>query len=225
MAVLLLSKDAYRPLNRWDYDRIQPGNVHSVGDAITGIRLKHSFPDLPIRWSKKFSGKKNGCLMGDNNTDGYKMGYFNDGMGDPYVKDSNWPSYREFRTPHGWVQQDLRPEDRTEEPILQSTPNAKWDTRVAEVYRVNRPGFEFLPLPGGYHPSPGEVPRGGLVPEITDVVTRQNDTLETPQHLANLSSNVETYEGSQVHRMYGRILPRPSRPMFAQPNTGMINKR
>lgn len=226
MSAPLVSKEAYRPLNRWDHDRIQPGNVHSVGDSITGIRLKHSFPDLPIRWDPTYSGVVNGELMGDNNCDGYPgLGHFNEGMGEPRVFDSNWPSYREFRTAHGWVYQDLRPEDRYDEPLLQSTPNAKWDNRVAETYRIRRSGFDFLPLPGGYHPSPGQTPRGGLVPEITDVVTRENDVIETPQHLAALSSNITTYEGSNMHRLYGRILPRPSRPMFDQANTGMINKR
>ncbi len=217
MSALLVSKEHYRPLNRWDNARLQPGPVHSVGDSITGIRLKHSHPDLPLRWEKAYSGK-NSTLMGDNNTDGDHHGFFNDGYGQPYVKDSNWAAHREFKTPLGWVQHDLRPADKSHEPLLSSTPNAKWDLRVADTYSIYRPGFEFLPLPGGYTPVPGELPRGGLAPEITAVTSPENDQIETPEHLGELSSTVDFQGGSSENtpRLFGRILPRPGRRFFKE---------
>lgn len=202
------------------------GPVHSVGDSITGIRLKHSYPDLPLRWEKAYSGK-NSDLMGDNNTDGFKEGHFSGGYGDPYVKTSNWPVFREFKTGVGWVQHDLRPPDKLHEPLLSSTPNAKWDLRVANTYNIYRPGFHFLPLPYGYVPSPGEIPRGGMVPEVTAVVSPENDVIETPEHLGMLSSSSDFQGGSSetMNRLFGRILPRPGRRYFDQPNTGLGPKK
>ena len=41
-------------LSIWDKNvhswKIQPGQVGSVGDVLITPRLKHSSPDLPIRW-------------------------------------------------------------------------------------------------------------------------------------------------------------------------------
>ena len=220
MAALLISDAKYRPLNRWDHDRIQPGNVHSVGDTITGIKLKHSQPDLPIRYEKKFSGKNAG-LMGDNNTDGGHTGYFNHGYGSPYTKDSNWPSWRQFDTPLGWIHEDLRPPDKSYQPLLSSTPNAKWDQRVAETYKIYRPGFDFLPLPHGYQPSPGDLPRGGNTPTVTDVVVPECDVVNYTNQMSLVTDGIE----QSVNRLAGSFLPRPGRRYFPQANTKYGKKR
>jgi hypothetical protein len=169
MAALLVSKDMYRELNRWEYDHISPGPVHSVGDVQAGVRLAQSAPDLPMRYDKMFSGK-NADRMGNNNADGGHRGYFNKGYGDPITVDSAWNGRRDFKTALGWIHQDLRPEQgKNAVAMLQSTPNATWDNRVGEVYNVLRPSYSFLPVPGGYHPLPGQLPRGGNVPEIVAI--------------------------------------------------------
>jgi hypothetical protein len=74
MAALSLSSDAIRPMNRWNYDRIQPGAVGSVGDVNMQVRLKHSYPNLPLRFDKQFSGK-NEVYLGSNVTDGNHINY------------------------------------------------------------------------------------------------------------------------------------------------------
>jgi hypothetical protein len=223
MAELLLSNAGYRPLNRWDHHRIQPGPVHSVGDAITGIRLKHSHPDLPLRWDKDYSGE-HATLMGDNNTDGNHSGFFNDGLGQPYVKTGHWPVYREFRTPLGYINQDLRPPDKTFEPLLSSTPNLKWDRRVAETYKIYRPGFDFLPLPGGFAPERGQIPRGGSVPSVTNVIVPENEVVNTPNHLALLNRGDQTAAFRQ-NRLLGQLLPVAGRKYLGGSNTRFINSK
>jgi hypothetical protein len=72
MAALSLSIDAQRPLNRWDYDRIQPGPVGSVGDVLCTPRFKHSYPDAPLRFDNMFRGK-NGVFLGSNVSDGQRI--------------------------------------------------------------------------------------------------------------------------------------------------------
>ena len=168
MAALSLSIDAIRPLNRWDHDSIRPGPSHSVGDALAFVRYKHSAPELPLRFDKDFSGK-NGKILGNNNTDGDHRGYFTGGIGDPAVKDSNWGGRRHFNTRHGYIMQDLRAPDKLHEEFMGSTPQYQWRNRVATTYDAFRTGDKFLPLPGGYQPSPGEVERGQAVPVITNI--------------------------------------------------------
>ena len=41
-------------LNTWNNKYIAPGPVSSVGDVLLGVRLKHSAPNLPLRWDPKF---------------------------------------------------------------------------------------------------------------------------------------------------------------------------
>ncbi len=153
---------APRPLHAFDNDSIRPGPVGSVGDVIGTIKLKHSTPDLPIR---KITLSND---IGANVEDGEWKSY-NTGGGQARVLDSNWQSGRGFKTSHGWVIEDLRAEDRLHEPFMGTAPQYSWKNQVATIYRARRTGDMFLPLPGGYNPSPGEIERGQLVPHITDV--------------------------------------------------------
>lgn len=157
-----MSITAPRPLHAFDYDSIRPGPVGSVGDVIGSIKLKHSCPDLRIR-SQKLSN-----TVGSNVQDGDKPSYTSDGY-QARVMDSNWQSGRGFKTAHGWVIDDVRAEDRLHEPYLGSTPQYSWKNKIATIYNARRTGDLFLPLPGGYVPSPGEIMRGQVVPEITDI--------------------------------------------------------
>ena len=161
-----MSITATRPLHAFDNDSIRPGPVGSVGDVLGTIRLKHSMPDLPIR--KVVLPTSDGSNIEDG-----QFKSFNTGGGPARVMDSNWQSGRQFKTSHGWVIDDLRAEDRLHEPFLGSGPQYAWRNQVATVYKARTTGNLFLPLPGGYNPSPGEIERGQLFPQVTDIEDSQ----------------------------------------------------
>lgn len=189
MAALSLSIDAIRPLNRWADSRIQPGSVGSVGDVNLTPRFKQSAPDLPMRFDPYFRGKKESRL-GSNVQNGTQKSYDSRGMG-PVTVDSNWGGRRNFKISHGWVYQDMREPDKRVEPILGSTPNYSYQNRLATVYEAKTRGEKFLPLPGGYIPSPGEITRGGAFPHVRGLEqgtqppgsTVEEITVENPQTL------------------------------------------
>lgn len=167
MAALSLSIDEIRPLNRWDYSRIQPGAVGSVGDVNLTPRLKHSAPDLPLRFQKEFAGK-NSIFLGSNVCDGQHVGY-DSGGGPARTVDSNWGGRRRFKTRHGYIMQDLRAPDNMVEPYVGSTPGYSWRNKLAKTVEAKRTGFNFLPLPGAYFPESHQVVRGGNFPYTTDI--------------------------------------------------------
>lgn len=153
---------APRPLHAFDNDSIRPGPVGSVGDVFGTVKLKHSMPDLPIR---KITLSD---TVGANVQDGDKDSYTSHGH-QARVVDSNWQSGRQFKTSHGWVIEDLRAEDRLHEPFMGEGPQYSWKNKIATTYEARRTGNLFLPLPGGYNPSPGEIERGQVVPEVTNI--------------------------------------------------------
>jgi hypothetical protein len=167
MAALSLSIDEIRPLNRWNYSRIQPGSVGSIGDVNLTPRFKHSFPNLPLRFDPYFSGK-NAPFLGSNVTDGTHCNY-DSGGGPARTIDSNWGGRRNFKVRHGWVYQDMRQPDARTEPLLGSMPGYSWQNKLAVNYQSKRTGDKFLPLPGPYVPSPGETIRGGAYPFTRDL--------------------------------------------------------
>ncbi len=146
---------------RYNHCRVAPGAVGSVGDVLGSVRLKHSAPDLPIRWEKEFHGQKEKKL-GANISDGDHEGYTSGGLG-ARVMDSNWQSGRGFRTADGWKIQDYRAADKLVEPYVGSTFDFSWRNRVATTYELKRPGDLFLHMPGGYAPHQGETSRGASV--------------------------------------------------------------
>ena len=162
-----MSIAAVKPLHAFDNDAIRPGPVGSIGDVLGTVRLKHSMPDLPIRKIKLSP------TDGSNVEDGQYKSYTSKG-GPARVYDSNWQSGRQFKTSHGWIIDDLRAEDRLHEPLLGSGPQYSWRNQVATVYNARTTGDQFLPLPGGYRPSPGEIERGAIVPEIVAVEDSYN---------------------------------------------------
>lgn len=159
---------AYKRLNQWDNSSIRPGPVGSIGDALGQIRFKHSFPDQGIRLDPQTRGNKQNRL-GSNVSDGNYKSFSTAGRGDPYVSNSPWTSYRGCEVSHGLIFQDVRAPDKLHEPYLGSLPQYSWQNKIATVYNAKRTGNLFLPLPGPYLLSPGEVPRGGMTPVLTDV--------------------------------------------------------
>jgi hypothetical protein len=109
-----------------------------------------------------------GERLGSNVQDGQYTS-FDTGFGDARVVDSNWGGRRGMQTATGWFHQDLREPDRSITPYVSSTGDYSWLNRVATVYNSKRTGEKFLPLPGGYSLSPGEITRGGAYPVVTDV--------------------------------------------------------
>jgi hypothetical protein len=168
MAALSLSIDAIRPLNRWDHSRIQPGSVGSVGDVNLTPRLKHSSPNMPLRFDKSYSGKKERYL-GSNVQNGSQKS-FESGGGPARTIDSNWGGRRDFKTRQGYIFQDVRAPDTTDEPLLGCTPNYSYRNKVATTIEAKRTGANFLPLPHGYVPSSNQILRGGNFPRVTDEV-------------------------------------------------------
>ena len=157
-----------RPLNTWQNSYISPGPVSSVGDALVGVRLKHSAPNLPLRWDPRFS-KANEPRLGSNVTDGLQGNYITN-AGPPTLVDSNWQDNRHFKVCHGWVYQDLRATDRLAQPVVGETPDYSWNNKLATNYNSRHTGELFLPSPGPYQLGAGELPRGGKLPRITDIV-------------------------------------------------------
>ncbi len=132
----------------------RPGLEASVGDTLVTPQLTTSTPDMPVRYDKQFYDRpSNGSLM----------------TAQPYVLDSNWNMGRSENTAYGLIQQDLRAPDKLHEPTLQGVPQYEWRNKVATVYEAKRSGFKFLPLPGPYQVSPGEMVRGGQVVRTTDI--------------------------------------------------------
>lgn len=150
--------------NRW---LISPGAVGSVGDVVGAVRLKQSAADLPMRWDKTFPVGKGLNRVGSNVTDGSHEN-IESGGGPARVLDSNWQSGRKMKRNVGWMFQDYRAPDNLVEPYVSSTFDFDWRNKIATVYEAKRPGQMFLPLPGGYAPSPGELTRGASV-RITDI--------------------------------------------------------
>ena len=166
MAHVSLSIDAIRPLNRWDHSYIQPGWQGSVGDVHCQPRLKHSAPELPIRWEQIFA-HENEVFLGSNVQDGQ---HANSSGAMARINDSNWQSGRSFKTRRGWVIEDIRAPDNLVEPYVSSLGDYTWRDKIATVYEARRTGDQFLPVPGQYILHPGEIARGGQTVRVTDVV-------------------------------------------------------
>lgn len=158
------SISAYRPRNRHMNDRIQPGSVGPVGDVLGGVRLKQSTPDMPMRWDKVFS-LENAPRMGSNVQDGQQVSW-QSGGGFPEVVSTSFGGGRQFRTSRGYRIEDITEADMMVEPFVSSLGDYTWRNKVATVYQALRTGEQFLPLPGGYQPHPGELLRGGNFPTV-----------------------------------------------------------
>lgn len=163
MTTTLIAK---KPLNRWANDRIQPGSVGSVGDVLGQVRVKQSSPDMPFAWDQIFSGADE-PFRGSNVQNGSQGSWTSEGMAAKTL-DGLWDGRRDFKTQYGWFHQDISAPDKMVTPVFQSQPSYSWVNRQAQVKKALVSGENFLPLPGGYQPEPGSIPRGGAVPRITD---------------------------------------------------------
>jgi len=187
----------YKPLNRWDYQSIRPGPQGSVGDVLGSIRYKHSFPDQGIRLAPEYKGNKQNRL-GSNVSDGNARSFTTGGPGDPFVRASPWNSKRSFKYNAGWIIEDIRAPDTLHEPFTGSVPQLDWQNKIATVYNARRTGNQFLPVPGPYILAPGETPRGGREPEVTDITgttldaATVNQIFQQPTTTGRRSANLST---------------------------------
>lgn len=152
-----------------NFQRLTAGPVGSVGDVNLNVRLKHSMPDLPIRYDAVFSGPQE-VYYGSNVADGYHESFTSGGIGDAPVYNGNWGGHRDFKIANGWKYQDLRAPDTLHEPILGVMPNYSYNNKIATVFEARRTGFNFLPVPGEYQIAQGQIPRGNAVPGPVETV-------------------------------------------------------
>lgn len=174
----MISLHARRPLNRWDHDSVRPGPVGSVGDVHLTSRLKTSMHGEPIRWGP--DAHEYECRLGANISDGSVPAY-GDGGRVAALHDSNWGWRDSFRTERGWRHQDLRAPDTATMEMMGGLPQYSWHNTLATVHHARVSGDMFLPLPNGFGPAPGDEPRGGLDPRITD---RAGGTMGDPLRYA-----------------------------------------
>lgn len=113
----------------------------------------------------------------------------------------------------------MREPDKRVEPILGSTPSYSYQNKLATVYEAKTRGEKFLPLPGGYIPSPGEVPRGGAFPYVQSMEQGIQPPASTPQdpNTLNTMMNPQTVIGDKAMSKRG-LLPGAS-------GSGKPNKR
>lgn len=150
------------PLNRWDKDSIRPGPVGSVGDVNLQVKLKTSSPDMPQRYDKIFSGK-NEVWSGSNISDGQWTGYTSGGRG-ALTLTQPLPMRAGFKTPVGWMIENIVPVDRTREAKMVPLGQYSWESEKARIYRAKTTGDQFLPLPIAV--TKPSVPRGSQYPKI-----------------------------------------------------------
>ncbi len=186
---------------------ISPGVVGSVGDVISGVRLKQSAPDMAMRYESAYSGR-NASITGNNVQDGFSYSYSSGGG--PARTVERGLSNRGFRTATGWVYQDLRAPDTTLEPLMGSTGRYGWYNKIATIYEAKRTGDLFLPLPGPFAPT--AMTRGTQYPTITDRIgpTTEFISLSGDQRPApKPSGGVKMYEctdgkGKVTYRPVGK---------------------
>lgn len=181
-------------LKRKHYEMLSPGAVASVGDVLTQIRLKHSAPDLPIRWG--FAGSQL-PIMGSNVSDGQHVSYENGG-GPATLMDTNWNVKRKKHINHGWKFDELLAPDMVVTPFDKSTPDYSWINKIATVNHAFDSGRKFAPLPGGY--TGNGLPRGGSVPRITAVDAPEEVQMnQIPQFTGSIVGSGREYSGRTLN--------------------------
>jgi hypothetical protein len=183
---------SFKKYNETDFQTIRPGPVGSVGDVLGMIRFKHSFPNQGLRFDPSYIGNKQNRL-GSNVSDGNHKSFTTGGRGDPFVIDEPWNGHRHQKVKHGTIIQDLRAPDKLHQPYLGSLPQLSWQNQIATVYNAKRTGNMFLPLPGPYQLSPGEVPRGGATPVITARQTLEYGDPLNPSGTDLQTTTAQTY--------------------------------
>ncbi len=105
---------------------------------------------------------------------------------------------RDFKYSKGWRFQDVRAPDTLHEPRTGIVPQLEWQNKVATVYNARRTGKLFLPLPGPYQLSEGEVPRGGAEPQVTSITGTTLDAQTVNELFAPVSKQINQVRGRRA---------------------------
>lgn len=154
--------------------RMSPGVVGAVGDALNGVRLRQSAPDMKMRYDADFSGVAGELVLGSNVQDGYSYS-MTSGGGPARTIQNKMALSQGFKHVYGWRYQDLRAPDTLHEPLLAPTERYSWRNKVATIFEAKRTGDMFLPLPGAYGPS--AMTRGSVVPRIVESAATNYDDI------------------------------------------------
>jgi hypothetical protein len=133
--------------------------VGPIGDVHQIVRFKQSCPELPMRYGATFATAR----VGQNVQDGDSPS-FNTGAYGPKAVISAFDRPSNVTTSGGFTYENIIPEDREVIADTIALPSYDWQNLVAETYKAKVTGNAFLPLPGGFKPEAGDIPRGGQVP-------------------------------------------------------------
>ena len=136
--------------------------VGPIGDVHQIVRLKQSCPELPMRYDSTFATAR----VGQNIQDGDSPS-FNTGAYGPSTIMLGFDRPSTVTPGGGFIVQNIIPEDREVIADTIPLPSYSWENLIAETYKAQVTGNAFLPLPGGFRPEVGAVPRGGAVPQIS----------------------------------------------------------
>ncbi|MEG3883809.1 hypothetical protein QT971_06315 [Microcoleus sp. herbarium19] len=193
---------------------ISPGLVGSVGDVLASVQLKHSTPDMALRYDSEFYGTK-APRAGSNVQDGYSYSYTSGGG--PSRTISRNLVNESFKTIHGYTYQDLRVPDKRFEPMMGSTGRYDWYNRIGNVIDAKRTGEMFLPLPGPFQPT--STPRGSQYPTVTNMMGDESIfTLPGSQPLYDKSKPID-------ESLQKQLLPTINQPIVAPRRPGLVCKR
>ena len=206
------------PVNVWNKDSIRPGPVGSVGDALVGVRLRQSAPDMEMRWDKNFS-LKNTVYSGSNVSDGYSAG-FTTGGGVARTLSTRWPKRQGFKSNVGWIKEDVVPLDRSRTALMGSLGQYSWEAKVGQIARASSTGEMFKPLPEGYTIGQGVQPRGSQIPRI--VAESTGEGIALPPTEQKIVDSVFGDNGS-IESPYGNQPQGPgSRKQYAYPDVNWV---
>lgn len=180
---------------------ISPGVVGSVGEANMQVRLKQSCPESNMRFAK-LSRFGREMKFGSNVQDGYKVSY-SGGGGPARALTAFWNGRRSFRTNRGYILQDLQPVDTFKTPMQGEQPQYSWQNKVAGIIKGSTTGTLFQPTNAAFAPTPGALPRGGLVPRI--VPTGDTTTLQDIVYRGGGDNPIDRAAGDA----YKRLFPKP----------------
>ena len=132
------------------------GDVGPIGDVHQIVKLKHSCPEMPLRFSQTFATARVGQNVQDGDSPSYNTGAYG---AKTIISAFDRPS--NVTTSGGFTYENIIPEDREVIADTIPLPSYSWENSIAQVYKARVTGNAFLPLPGGFKPE-GGVPRGGV---------------------------------------------------------------
>lgn len=144
--------------NQWMNSYISPGPTAQIGDVLPNVKLKHSAPELPLRYLMNDNQMEE---RGGNIQDGQWYSESTGGLGAKTIVQDFYHSSTEsisrgFLDTQGMFGTCSANDD---EPVrIINRPLERWKLTQATITNALSTGSEFTPLPNGYVPS--GVPRG-----------------------------------------------------------------